>query len=480
MNRKIISIICAVSCIIITISIAVVLHNNDDNKMSSGNLNNELLQETTQENQEEIRIGETENLTEPSTENSKENLLKNSKEKLKEKLNIVSGYLESVQSDKNINDFVEWFSSCYNINIVSELAYNSSNDINRDFYLQTGKSLFVLCDEFIGNTDVKEIAAADSKEFNMLFAGDICLAEDGFVLDYYDTTSGLNDCISKEILDITNAADLFMVNNEFCLSDRGEPLPGKMYTFRAAPYRVDILKQFGVDVVSLANNHVYDFGPDAFWDTMLHLEEAGIEKVGGGNNNTEAESVLYYHVNGIKIGIIAASSAEKSRYTPGATESLSGIFLMYNTERLLEVSKNADKQCDFLITYLHWGTEDSDRYEQYQHDLAVMLKDCGVDAIIGGHPHKLQGVEYIENVPVIYSLGDYWFNSETKYTGMINMKIGIDGIQEMSFIPCIQKEYKCLYISDEEMKRDIFSYMNARSTYCQFDETGKAINNFYD
>lgn len=480
MNKKIISIVCLFFGVVLPVCMLVTYNVYSKSINSSGNLEDELIYKNFQICDEEKETTLTTQELSGGDRYSKEEIFNNSKAKLIEKLPIITDYLESIESDKTTKDFVEWFSETYNINIVSELAYNAGNDINRDFYLQTGKSLFVLCDEFLGITDLNEISPKSTSEVNLLFAGDICLAEDGFVLDYYDTTTGLNDCISKEILDLTNSADLFMINNEFSISERGTPLPGKLYTFRAAPQRTEILKQFGVDVVSMANNHVYDFGPDAFWDTLQHLSAAQIETVGAGNNISESEKVLYYHINGIKIGIIAASSAEKVRYTPGATQNSSGIFLMYNPERLLEVTKKADKQCDFLILYLHWGTEESDRYEQYQHDLAVGLKDCGADAIIGGHPHKLQGIEYIENVPVIYSLGDFWFNSETKYTGMIDMKIDYNGIKELSFIPCLQTGYKCIYLSEEDKRKEVFDYLNTRSTYCQFDSTGKAINNYYD
>lgn len=401
MNKKIISILSVIVLVVIVI-LGIVICRNDVSiqvktvtislTSSSGNI--------TQ------KPDETESIKENNT--SKEELLSDAKERLEAKLNIVTEYLQTSGSDKTVSDFLEWFSKYYNVNIINELANSNTDNINRDFYMQTGKSLFVLCDEFVENNDVIKITAAKTDEFNFLFAGDICLAEDGFVLDYYDTTTGLKDCISKEILDMTNSADLFMANNEFSISDKGEPLAGKLYTFRANPNRVSILKEFGIDIVSLGNNHVYDYGRDAFLDTMTNLKNAEITYVGAGENINEASKVIYYQVNGIKIGIVSASSAEKVRYTPEAKDNAPGIFRMYDTKMLLDVSNAASKKCDFLIAYLHWGTEDSDKYEEYQHNLAVELKNNGVDAIIGGHPHILQGVEYIGDMPVIYSMGDFW------------------------------------------------------------------------
>ena len=406
------------------------------------------------------------------TNDFKVTTLDNAKNKLVDKLDIVKQYLEIKQSDKTTKDFVEWFSKQYSLQVVSELGLNGGNNINRDFYTQTGKSLFVLCDEFLEDKEDIHKNAKKTDEVSLLFAGDICLAEDGFVLDYYDTTSGLKDCVSEKIIEQCNEADIFMLNNEFSISDRGSAIPGKMYTFRAKPERVKILNELGADIVSLANNHVYDFGQEAFEDTIDIIRNAGITTVGGGRNSEEAEKVVYYVVNGIKIGFVSASRAEKVRYTPGAKKDSPGIFLMYDDTRLNEVIASADKQCDYLIAYIHWGTEDSKYFEAYQHDIAQKMITSGVDAIIGGHPHILQGMEYIDGKPVVYSLGDFWFNGETKYNGMINLKIDINGIKSMTYVPCMQSNYKTLYLEDEQNKTDVFNYLRELSPNCTIGDDG--------
>src|SRR5699024_5552675 len=135
----------------------------------------------------------------------------------------------------------------------------------------------------------------------------------------------LEQCISPEILDITNDADIFYLNHEYTVSDRGEALAGKLYTFRAKPERMELLTEMGTDLVSLANNHIYDYGEEAMLDTMDYLDQAGIPYVGGGRNLDEAKSPVYYIVNGMKIGFVAASNAEITLYTPAAGENTPGI-----------------------------------------------------------------------------------------------------------------------------------------------------------
>ena len=150
--------------------------------------------------------------SEESPEISKEEILTKSKSNLVNKLDILGEYFKIKGTDKTVNDFVEWLSLNYSVDIINELGSNndSSANINRDFYSQTGKSLFVLSDEYLENQDniYKEGKKIDSAD--ILFAGDVCLAEDGFVLDYYDTTASLKDCISDEIIKRTNDADIFI------------------------------------------------------------------------------------------------------------------------------------------------------------------------------------------------------------------------------------------------------------------------------
>ena len=123
----------------------------------------------------------------------------------------------------------------------------------------------------------------DGYEFTVCFAGDINLDENWGTTQFLDTQeNGIYDCISEELAQIMQSADIMCLNNEFTYSTGGLPLPGKAYTFRAMPERVEVLHQLGVDAVTLANNHVYDYGKEALLDTFTVLKEAGIPYFGAG------------------------------------------------------------------------------------------------------------------------------------------------------------------------------------------------------
>ena len=435
------------------------VYNNDKSLELDEFMQTDVLNDDNSKNEEEHFI-------------DKQEILNEKKVVFIEKFPIVENYMKINNSTKTTEEFIDWIVGKYGLNVFSNICNVSQENISRDFYLETGKSLFVLLDEFLQNTNSIHKDVKNAEYINFTFAGDICLTEDGFVIDYYDTTGVLKNWISESIIEQANNADIFMLNNEFCFSERGTALTGKLYTFRALPDRINILKEMGTDIVSLANNHIYDYGLEGFSDTLKILDEAGIARVGAGANSSEAEKVVYYELNGMKIGIVSASRAEKVRYTPGAKENSAGIFLMYEIERLLEVIEAANSQCDFLISYIHWGTEDSKYYEEYQNEIAKQMILAGTDAIIGGHPHVLQGIEYIDDVPIVYSLGDFWFNHESKYTAMINLSFDINGIKEMSIIPCIQSNFKTTLISDETAKKEFFDYMRELSNNCNIDDLG--------
>ena len=393
------------------------------------------------------------------------------------KLTTVRDMLSVTNNNMSVAKFVEWFTAEYGEDMLFDIFEYAKQGKYSDklFHTMTGNSLYILVDAFLNDRDYAKLYTKVGKEsdfVSLMLAGDLCLAEDGFVLDYFDETGVLSDYISPIILEKTNKADIFLINHEYSASTRGEPLHGKYYTFRAKPERISLLEEMGADIVSLANNHVYDYGAEAFEDTLQGLNDAGIAYIGGGMNYKEAAKPVFFMVNGIKIGYVAASRAEKMRFTPEATNNSSGIVRMYDLENIKNIISSASKQCDFLIAYLHWGTEDSPYFEQYQHDIASTLFEIGADIIVGGHPHVLQGMEYIDGKPVVYSLGDFWFNDETKYTGMLDLQVDIDGIKQMKFIPCIQSGYKTQYIEKEEEQLKLISYLNKLSNGVAIDSFG--------
>ena len=275
----------------------------------------------------------------------------------------------------------------------------------------------------------QDIAAESARHygFSLGFAGDICFADNYVPMEHLAEIGSTNiaDGIDQRFIDIMRAMDLMWINNEFCYSDRGEPLPGKTYTFRSIPAHVKYLDDLGVDIAGLANNHVFDYGEESFMDTLSTLEGDGMPYVGAGRNLDAAKAPVYLEANGFTIAYVAASCAEYDIFTPEATETSPGILWCYDNARFLDSIREAAAHADYVIALPHWGVEHSTELESSQINGAHDYIDAGADAVIGAHTHIMQGMEYYKGKPIIYSLGNFWFDdydidtlvAELKFTG---------------------------------------------------------------
>ena len=319
--------------------------------------------------------------------------------------------------------------------------------------------------------------ANDPSLVSIAFAGDILFDSNYAVMSKLlanggDISAGVDPALINEM----RSVDIMVLNNEFPYSDRGEPTPEKKFTFRARPQTVSYLGDMGVDLVSLANNHAYDFGENAFFDTMETLEGAGIAYMGAGRNLEEARRPVYYIINNIKIAFVAATQIERldNPDTRGATESSAGVFRCWNGDNLLETVREAKENSDFVIVFLHWGTENVETIDWAQEKQAPEVVEAGADLVIGAHPHCLQQIDMVNGVPVVYSLGNFWFNSKTVDTGMVRVTLNENGLQSLQFVPCLQSGCRTSLVQGEEKSR-ILNYMRSLSGGIQIDDEGYVI-----
>ena len=337
-----------------------------------------------------------------------------------------------------------------------------------------------IAEEFIPESPAPEIITEEpddtSFDFTVCFAGDINLDENWCTTQYMSAQpNGIYDCISEQLVGFMKDADIMCLNNEFSYSTQGKPLAGKAYTFRANPERVEVLQQLGVDAVTLANNHVYDYGKEAMMDTFEVLEDAGIPYFGAGDTLQRAMEPLYLEVDGKTIALVAASRAEKYKMTPQATDVEPGILRCYDTELFLQVIKEAKEHADFCIAFVHWGTEYSYDLEQVQLDTGKDYLDVGADVVIGAHSHCLQGMEYYDGKPIIYSLGNYWFNEKTLDTMLLLLHFSGDDSETqltVQVIPAVQSGCQTTYASEFNDQRRIYDFLESISVNVEISDEG--------
>ena len=314
---------------------------------------------------------------------------------------------------------------------------------------------------------VTETETELNEETVLFFGGDVLVNKR--IADYYDS-EGITRIVAPELLEEMVNADITMVNHEFQFSNRGTPMEDKQYTFEYDPAYVTILQDMGIDVVSLANNHSLDFGKEALIDTMETLDGAGILYAGAGTDKERAEEIQIIEKNGMKFGFVAAT-----RVIPVASWNVEygtpGLFAAYDYTGLVEVVAEAEELCDYVTVYIHWGIEREAYPEDYQRDIATRCINAGADLIIGSHPHVLQGVEYIENVPVFYSLGNYVFNDSLDRTAGVKVIVQQDGSATYQLLPANTKS-SCTALMDDAGTQNVYQYMNDISFNVSVDGQG--------
>lgn len=308
----------------------------------------------------------------------------------------------------------------------------------------------------------------------LAFTGDVNFADDWYNMLHYARTAGIEDCFGESLLAEMRAADVLLCNNEFAFSDRGSPMPGKQFTFRAKTANVSMWQELGADIVGLANNHCFDYGENAFLDTLSTLQSAGIPYVGAGKNLEEAMQPQFFLADGMKIGYIACTRAEKYILTPEAGQDSPGVLRCYDPELAVQAIQAASEQCDYLVVYVHWGTEGSTVLEQAQTDLATRFTDAGADLIVGAHPHILQGAGWRQDTPVLYSLGNFWFNMETLDSALLKVTVTEPGAAgaTVQLLPCIQTGGRVSLLEEDADKQRVLDSLNAVMESGYFDENG--------
>ena len=213
------------------------------------------------------------------------------------------------------------------------------------------------------------------------------------------------------------SADITAGNLESTLSMSGPPTQGGD-SFGADTSVLEGLRLAGFDLMTVANNHLGDFGDDAIVETLQRLDDAGFRTVGAGADRAQAAEPHVITVNGVKVGFVATDSIGETpaagRNSPGTNRinapPRTGPLDNRALDRVADSVRTLD--ADVVIALPHWGTQYTNRPERSQRIIARALADAGVDVVVGGHPHWVQGWETIGNATVVHSLGNFVFDMD--------------------------------------------------------------------
>lgn len=223
-------------------------------------------------------------------------------------------------------------------------------------------------------------ASASGGPLILAFAGDVHFTgRTAPLLDRPATAFG-------PIASVLSSADLSMVNLETAITERGTEEP-KQFHFRAPITAFDAVRAAGVDVVTMANNHVLDYGQVGLADTVDNAHRAGFPFVGIGHNAAEAFAPFYTTMNGVKIAILAFSQVHELEFTWAANDDRPGVAMALDLARAVAAVRAARAAGDLVIVFNHWGQEGNSCPTSEQKTFASRLAAAGADMIIGSHAH---------------------------------------------------------------------------------------------
>jgi len=247
--------------------------------------------------------------------------------------------------------------------------------------------------------------------------------------------SGSPASIYGDLLPAMQGCDLRITNLECPLTDGERQIWKSGSMLKGLPQHIAGLTAVPFEVVTTANNHVFDYGLEGFRETRQLLIDNGIRAVGSGLTGEQAREPLEVEVQGVSLGIVNFSEGEDLT----AASDGPGVF-GWEVERAVEQVRELTCRVDIVLVISHCGVEYIPFPPPYVVSAFQKLADAGADLVIGHHPHVPQGVQIYAGVPICYSLGNFVFFQETELvfrkTGyMVKAGLSREGVVELELIP---------------------------------------------
>lgn len=287
---------------------------------------------------------------------------------------------------------------------------------------------------------VDDLAAkmrGEEEAFEIVAVGDLSLAR-GVNVDLY---TGRSESPLQYVAPLISRARVAFGNLESPLTKRAKRAPtkgprgGSIY-LKGNPDYAFLLTEAGFDVLSLANNHIMDYGEQGLSDTIYYLEQEEIKHVGAGPDLAAALAPAEIDVDGFVIQFLAFSAIEPREYFAGPAKPGTAPL---DEGTVLSAIGRAKGKANLVVVSLHWGAEAMAYPSSEQKRLAHKFVDAGADVILGHHPHVVQGVESYEGAVIAYSLGNFLFDSrypERHYSTLLAVEVSRSrGILGFRLIP---------------------------------------------
>ncbi len=278
------------------------------------------------------------------------------------------------------------------------------------------------------------------------------------------------------MLSTLKASSLVIANLETPLSRRGHPVP-KFRNLRSDPEVIEDVKALGVHAVTLANNHMMDYGPESLADTLAACDDAGLRRCGAGLDLEEAFRPLSFDVRGCRVALLNLATTVPMGFDAGAGKpglaplrvdfslEIDANFMVENPgamplvrswvkpeeqEALCRRIRRLKAEADVALMSIHWGVPDfwmspaQGLLAQYQAPLAHAMIDAGADVVYGHHSHTLHPIEVYRGKPIFYSPGNFFFEFDRPRPYMERksfiVKIAVGGDVGIDLVPLVHDD----------------------------------------
>jgi poly-gamma-glutamate synthesis protein (capsule biosynthesis protein) len=272
--------------------------------------------------------------------------------------------------------------------------------------------------------------------------------------------------------------DLVFVNLEEPITSSKQVTPFKSqsevaakrdYILKARNSEIPLaLKQAGVGLVGLANNHMMEYTLVGLRDTLQAFHQAELPVVGAGFK-LDAERPFILQKHGRRVALLAFSDVVPRN--SGAMETHLGIASAKDERDLADAIRKARRRADFVVLMMHWGGQGSHLIIPRQRHLARAAVEAGSDVIVGMHPHVLQGIEYFGHVPVLYSIGNFAFASKrpaSQECVLVKLKFGPKGLEDVGLVPVVISPSGIPTPAAQEQGKEILGHLDG---FCRMFNT---------
>lgn len=332
------------------------------------------------------------------------------------------------------------------------------------------------------NIDWNTCSAADEKRDGckkILIAADWVPIMDSQKTPIYDRV--MSDEPEKcygGVLDVLNRADLRIFNLE-CAVNGKTPVIKSGPHLLAADRHMPCLKAGKPDIVTLANNHVFDYGVEGYLSTCRALDKLGIRHYGAGLDDREAWTPLVYDLEGVKIGLVSFTEGHDFTAAGPGKPGVAG----WDVGRARSVIRDLKGKCDVVIVIPHAGIEYAAHPSVYCIDAYRELAAEKPDAIVAHHPHVPQGLEIRDGVPIFYSLGNFMFHMGTsfhyrRHGFMVELEVDRQGLHGFRIYPFFIADHG-LELLDGDGVREFGGLLHKLSRPFDGDDPYAGINGFF-